>query len=679
MKTRCFALLIPALALGQTFTIEQVLSSPFPSDLVTAQQGQRVAWVFDAQGRRNIWVTEGPQFQARQLTKYDADDGQEITNLQFTPDGKWIVYVRGGPKNQAGEVPNPTHDTAGATQAIHAVSFEDGRTRMLGEGNAPAISPASDRVVFSRGNQLWVVALAEEAKPRQLFTARGSIRSPAFSPDGRSLAFVSRRGDHSFIGVFDTAPNSVRYIAPTVDLDDYPRWSPDGKRIAFIRQPARGSQAFALRDPVPLPYAIMLADLATGLAREIWHSENTLAGSLPFMAGDNVLQWAADDRLVFTSEQDGWQHLYSIPADGGKPVLLTPGACEFEHATLSPDRRTILYSSNCGDIDRRHLWRVPVAGGKPQPITSGESIEWSPAVTGDAAHLVFLASDARQPAMPRVMPLTGGPSRTLAASALPEDFPSSKLVIPQQVVFKSTDGLEIHGQLFLPPQGGKNLPAVMFLHGGPPRQMLLGWHYMYYYHNTYAFNQYLASRGYAVLSVNFRTGIGYGREFRAAPKSGWRGAAEYQDVVAAAYYLRSRPDINPARIGLWGGSYGGYLTAMGLARNSDLFAAGVDLHGVHDWSARRAAGVDADVRKLAEQSSPISSVSSWRSPVLLIHGDDDRNVDFSQTVDLIQRLREQKVDFEQLVFPDEVHDFLLHRHWVQAYTAAVTFFDQRLK
>lgn len=182
-----------------------------------------------------------------------------------------------------------------------------------------------------------------------------------------------------------------------------------------------------------------------------------------------------------------------------------------------------------------------------------------------------------------------------------------------------------------------------------------------------------------MLSVNFRTGIGYGREFRAAPRSGWRGATEYQDVVAAAYYLRSRADINPARIGLWGGSYGGYLTAMGLARNSDLFAAGVDLHGVHDWSARRAAGADADARKLAENSSPVSSVSSWRSPVLLIHGDDDRNVDFSQTVDLVQRLREQKVDFEQLVFPDEVHDFLLHRHWVQAYAAAVTFFDRRLK
>jgi dipeptidyl aminopeptidase/acylaminoacyl peptidase len=454
---------------------------------------------------------------------------------------------------------------------------------------------------------------------------------------------------------------------------------PDGRRIAFIRQPARGNQPLAARDWVPRPYAIMAADLATLAAREIWRSENSLAGSLPYMAGPNLLQWAADDRLVFASEQDGWQHLYSVSAEGGKPILLTPGACEFEHAALTPDRRAIIYSSNCGDIDRRHLWRVPVAGGQPEPVTRGESIEWSPAVTGDGAYLVFLGSDARQPAMPRVMPSAGGPSRMLAAAELPADFPSSKLVIPQQVVFKSTDGLEIHGQLFLPPQGGQNLPAVLFLHGGPPRQMLLGWHYMYYYHNTYGFNQYLASRGYAVLSVNFRLGIGYGREFRMALKCGWGGAAEYQDVVAAAYYLRSRPDINPARIGLWGGSYGGYLTAMGLARNSDLFAAGVDLHGVHDFlSLRMAAGADADLRKLAESSSPISAVSSWRSPVLLIHGDDDRNVAFSQTVDLVRRLREQKVELEQLVYPDEVHDFLLHRHWLEAYTAAASFLDRKL-
>jgi dipeptidyl aminopeptidase/acylaminoacyl peptidase len=122
---------------------------------------------------------------------------------------------------------------------------------------------------------------------------------------------------------------------------------------------------------------------------------------------------------------------------------------------------------------------------------------------------------------------------------------------------------------------------------------------------------------------------------------------------------------------------------LGLARNSDLFAAGVDLHGVHDWSKGRfhaLAGSDSpDLIKKARESLPVASVDSWKSPVLLIHGDDDRNVDFSQTVDLAQRLRARNIEFEQLVFPDEIHDFLLHRHWVEAFRAAADFFDKRLK
>jgi N-acyl-D-aspartate/D-glutamate deacylase/dienelactone hydrolase len=214
--------------------------------------------------------------------------------------------------------------------------------------------------------------------------------------------------------------------------------------------------------------------------------------------------------------------------------------------------------------------------------------------------------------------------------------------------------------------------------------MMLGWHNMYYYHNAYGFNQYLASKGYAVLSVNYRLGIGYGRAFRQAKQGGGRGASEYQDVVAAAHYLRSRDDIDQSRVGLWGGSYGGYLTALGLARNSDLFAAGVDLHGVHDWSLRisNTNWLDygnRDAVKIATESSPIGSVEKWRSPVLLIHGDDDRNVAFAQTVELARRLRELKVQHEVIVYPDEVHDFLLHRHWLEIYDAAAKFLDKRLK
>jgi len=180
--------------------------------------------------------------------------------------------------------------------------------------------------------------------------------------------------------------------------------------------------------------------------------------------------------------------------------------------------------------------------------------------------------------------------------------------------------------------------------------------------------------------VNYRSGIGYGRGFREAPGRAGRGASEYQDVVAAGKYLQARPDVNPARVGLWGGSYGGYLTALGLARNSDLFAAGVDLHGVHDWPTDNWDGknIPPELTKLAHESSPVASVDKWKSPVLFLHGDDDRNVYFTQTVDLVARLRDRGVHVELLIFPDEIHDFLLHRSWLKAYGTAADFFDRSL-
>ena len=679
-------LLTAPLAFGNGFTLERVMSSPFPSDLIASRQGDKIAWVFDAQGKRNIWIAEAPGFKGRQLTRYNADDGQEITEPVFSPDGNWIAYVRGGPPNSDKEIPNPTSDPKGVHQQVWMVNTRSGETMKLGDGESPFFAPRGLQPAFNHEGHLWSAAiqLSTEARPavaKQMFEIRGTVASPAWSPDGSQLAFVSQRGDHSFVAIYEPASSRIRFLEPSVDRDIEPRWSPDGKRVAFIRL-FNVTDTYSADKERLLPWSIRVVDVASGKGKEIWKSGNTEMDSFSRLpVEDSLLQWAAGDRLVFASEKDGWAHLYSIAASGGEASLLTPGNYEVENVAWPADRSFVIVSSNAGDIEHRHLWKVPVAGGAAQRLTEGDSIEMFPAIVNNGKEIAFLHSTPTYPFLPYIASISGKGARPLAPQALPADFPADRLIEPEVVTFKASDGLEIHGQLFKPKTLAGRAPAIVFLHGGPIRQMLPVWHYNYYYHNAYAMNQYLASRGYMVLSVNYRCGIGYGRAFREARHRGPRGASEYQDVVAGGKYLKARSDVDGKRIGLWGGSYGGFLTAMGLAHDSDLFAAGVDLHGVHDWSRRvgPAPWATGDLVKLGRESSPLAAVEKWKSPVLLIHGDDDRNVAFSQTVELVRKLRERNVEFEELIFPDEVHDLLRHENWLRAYAAGVDFFDRHLK
>ena len=674
------------------FTIEQVLSAPFPTDLTPAPAKGLFAWVFDAEGKRNVWVAEpsrgGSGYSARQITNYSQDDGQDVGDLAWTPDASAIVYVHGGdfefPKR---EYPNPSRIAAGVEQDVWVVPVSGGEPRKIGEGHSPAVSPKGDSVAYVFKGEIWLAKIDGSEKPEQLIHELGENDSLRWSPDGQSIAFVSSRGDHDLIGVYRLGSKTVNYLDPSTDRDQEPVWSRDGSEIAFLRIPSSKNDLVFAPKRVGSPWSIRVADVATGKGREIWKAAEGQGSVFREMVAKNQLLWAAGDRIVFPWERDGWTHLYSVPASGGEATLMTPGDFEVEDVALSPDHKTIVYSSNQDDIDRRHVWKVAVDGGQPERLTAGTGIELEPEFASDSSTVAIMRSDAHLPLRPAI--LSGDNAiHDLAADQIPHEFPANQLVTPRQVIFSAADGMYIHGQLFLPADAkdGKPHPAIVFFHGGSRRQMLLGWHYMQYYSNAYGLNQYLASRGYVVLSVNYRSGIGYGLDFREALNYGADGASEFNDVEGAALYLRGRSDVDAKRIGLWGGSYGGYLTAMGLARASDLYAAGVDMHGVDDWNVEIGNWIPsynpearADAARLAWESSPIASVKTWRSPVLLIQGDDDRNVQFSQMGELADALRKQGVPYQELVFPDEIHDFLMHNTWVAAYTAAAKFFQQQLK
>jgi dipeptidyl aminopeptidase/acylaminoacyl peptidase len=419
-----------------------------------------------------------------------------------------------------------------------------------------------------------------------------------------------------------------------------------------------------------------VAEVATGEAHEFWHpvSDDPIYNSVNAI---NAIQWAGDV-VLFTAEPEEWLRFYAVSLAGAtttaKPITPNDGLIEGAAFTsLSADGRTLYYCNNLGDVDRRHVWKVPTAGGEPVQLTRGEEIETYPVVL-PSGRVAVLSAAAKRPQSVGIVPAAGGQAKIIFP-ALPKEFPLDAHVVPQNVITKAEDGLDIHNQLFLPKdlKPGERRPALIFVHGGPVRQMLLGYHYMHFYHIAYAVNEWLASQGYVVMSVNYRSGIGYGKSFRMAPNRGAAGNSEYQDVVAGAKYLQSRADVDPKRVGIWGLSYGGLLTAQALARNSDIFACGVDMAGVHLYTNV------LDPENVAYKSSAISSIDKWKSPVLLMQGDDDRNVAFTQVTGLVQLLRARDVYYELIVFPDDVHEPLLHSRYLYEFHRMETFLARFLK
>jgi len=436
-----------------SFTLPQVLGAAFPSELTAAPAGGKVAWVSNARGLRNILVAAPPRYEGRPVTAYSEDDGQEIRQLAWMPDASALVYVRGGSAN-------PALNPKGVSQDVWMVALDGSAPRLVGEGSSPAVSPRGDRIAFLHDGQILWAPPDGKTAAALAFRARGECVRMAWSPDGARLTFVSQRGDHSLIGLYDVTAGALRFLDPSTDYDNYPEWSPDGRDIAFIRIPSSGLRQPRQANRAGEPWSIRIASAETGVGREVWRSSAGPGSVFREVTAANQVLWAEGGRLVFPWEADGWTHLYSVPAAGGKATMLTPGAFEVDQAALAPARHEIVYSSNQGDIDRRHLWRVATTGGAPTAVTTGQGIECFPAPLSDAGAIAFLGSDARTPL--RTMVRIGTQNRPMDAAAIPADFPLDRMATPQQVVFPSADGLTIHGQLFLPPgKSARPAPAVV--------------------------------------------------------------------------------------------------------------------------------------------------------------------------------------------------------------------------
>jgi len=617
------------------------------------------------------------------------------TSATLSPDGRTALYVRDGQIFRARITPN-----AAAPASDSIIPF----IREWGRQSNPRWSPDGSKVAFvsDRDNHAFIGVY--DSRTRRVDFVAPSVdcdAAPAWSMDGRQIAFIRRPG---LPFGMQTQEGSGGIGNPPGPASGRGRGGTGGcLAAAFGRGGGFGRGEARPQDTTrftrfPGLYratfkggyntSVMVADVskcpsASGpseaggtecSARELWHN----APNDSAFATMRTLIWAGNDRVIFplSPPTDEWDRYYTIAVTNpaSDPVLLTTTNGLIEDATsaaLSRDGKTLYYCTNANDIEKRHIWAVPTAGGTPKQISTDDGIETSPQPLASGKQIAVLYFGAAQPASVGLVATAGGATRVVYPT-LGADFPKAAHVTPQIVIVKSPDGLEIHDQLFLPKdlKPGERRPAMIFVHGGPVRQMLPGYHYMQFYHWAYAYNQWLASQGYVVLSVNYRSGVGYGRSFRFAANTNARGNSEYQDVLAAGKYLQTRADVDPSRIGIWGLSYGGLLTAQALARNSDLFVAGADLAGVHLY------GNSLDTTAMSYQSSAISAIDKWKSPVFLVQGDDDRNVDFAQTVGLVQLLRAHNVYYELTVIPDDTHESLLHARWVSTFDKMGDFFHR---
>jgi dipeptidyl-peptidase-4 len=602
---------------------------------------------------------------------------------ELSPDGRFVLYVK---DNQIYRARVST-----APQVSEIDKGEKPFITAWGNNTNPRWSPDGSKVAFvsTRTNHSFIGLY--DVATRSVTYVSPSVdydALPTWSPDGKQIAFTRRpglpfgrqgQGGAGATSLGNPAGPAGRGGSAGVCAGVGGEGGRGGGR--FGGQPDTAS-AVDRRFPGlcratfrgGYTLSIMVADIPRGAvdhvtestaeAREVWHNQP----NEPVFSNINRMFWG-DGHLVFpvSPSTDEWDRYWSVKLDGTttRPILLTTTDGLIEDATsatLSPDGRTLYYCTNARDIERRDIWAVPVAGGTPLQVTSGDGIETYPQPLGSGRQVGVLYFDAKRPASVGLVPATGGNARVIFP-VLNRDFPLEAHVVPEVVRIKAPDGVEVPNQLFLPKdlRPGERRPALVFVHGGPARQMLPGYHYMQFYHWSYAYNQWLANQGYVVLSVNYRSGIGYGRSFRQAPNTGRNGNAEYQDVLAAGKYLQGRPDVDPARVGIWGLSYGGVLTAQALARNSDIFVAGADLAGVHLW------GSSLDTAAVSYRSSAIAAIDTWKSPVFLVHGDDDRNVDFAQTVGLVQLLRARDIYYELMVIPDDLHESMIHGLWLDTW------------
>ncbi|MCA1566435.1 MAG: prolyl oligopeptidase family serine peptidase [Acidobacteria bacterium] len=619
---------------------------------------------------------------ARERRKpFNIPTGQTVSNLTLSPDGRFVVAVITEPAPAAKQtiVPNYvtesayTQDIPGRTKVGDAqgrtrmavISVETGDARNVEHGQRAEAAP----IVRTRTEQnATEQAGRERGADTQQQTQQGQAQQAQTQQQTQGQQQQQQQGQQPpRTQTETTAQTGAQARERDVQLFQL-QWSEDGSRAAMLARSADNKDRW-----------VLLLDPATGKTKTLAALHDDAWANGP---GAFTLGWLPDNRRVyFESEQDGFAHLYTVSIDGGsRPVQLTRGAFEVSDVRLSEDKSKFYFTSSEVSFAERHLYSMPVAGGaRPTRLTAlpgNNAADISP----DERMLAIVRSYSNKP--PELYLAASAPmsdARQVTTSPIPEFF-THNWIEPPIVAVRARDGATVQARLYKPAR--PNGAAVLFVHGAGYLQNVHRWWSNYY--REYMFHHLLMERGYTVLDIDYRGSAGYGRDWRTGIYR-HMGGKDLTDHVDAARYLSAEHNIDPKRIGIYGGSYGGFITLMAMFTTPDVFAAGAALRPVTDWAhynhpyTSNILNLPQTDLEAYKRSSPIYFAEGLRGALLICHGMVDVNVHFQDSVRLAQRLIElRKENWELAAYPVEDHAFERDTSWADEYKRILKLFTENL-
>lgn len=564
-------------------------------------------------------------------------DDKRVDNIQLSPDEKYIVYrvtKTASPKNTI--VPNYVTES-GFTEDINS------RSKVGGTQNV---------------QQLFVYNIAKDTVLEiKLDDISGIFDTPVFKKEYPNKSNKGNKKDGK------PSPRAVAFQALV--------WSDDGKNNVFSIRSADNKDRW-----------ILSLELATQKLKLIDHQHDDawIGGPGTSGFGPPSLGWINNTTVWFHSEESGYSHLYSVDVNSGKKTALTSGKYEVQEAQLSHDKKYFYITTNEVHPGEKQFYKLSIADGKKERITSATGAH-DVSISPDEKWIAYLYSYSNKPWELFLQENKAGAKPQQITSSLSDEFKSYPWRDPEITTFKARDGADVYARLYKPQK--PNGAAVVFVHGAGYLQNAHKWWSSYF--REYMFHNLLADKGYTVLDMDYRASAGYGRDWRTGIYR-FMGGKDLTDNVDGAKWLVEKYNIDPKRIGVYGGSYGGFITLMALFTTPDVFAAGAALRPVTDW-AHYNQGYTSNILNepftdsLAyEKSSPIYHAAGLKGHLLICHGMVDTNVHFQDAVRLSQRLIELgKDNWELAVYPVENHGFVEPSSWTDEYKRILKLFEENLK